>query len=326
MTGEWTGAGTAALLGAVQWWLPLWNGESLFFSVTVAQGFRRTPPARAILSRYRLWVVAITAVSAGLALTSGGSGWIAIQLLGWAAAYAEAHGRMSAYGVRARQIREASLFGREKSMWENPWAWAGPLLLALAAAIYAFGGATANGWSTFTARWSELEALGVDRALSMMLGPMLGGLFCVFVIPSTPRRTGPDLRGILLRMGVLMAATGSLTAAAALGIAGSGMTAPEWLGSASTILIAAIAIVHGIQAVICQIRAKAPEGNPDATPDGTPDDRWYGGLIYYNPADPALMVSKRVGVGYTFNFARPSAWIILGLILAFALGARLAAR
>ncbi|MDK2806795.1 MAG: hypothetical protein PWQ94_1959, partial [Thermoanaerobacterium sp.] len=47
------------------------------------------------------------------------------------------------------------------------------------------------------------------------------------------------------------------------------------------------------------------------------DDRyWKGGLIYYNPDDPALFVEKRFGVGWTVNFARPSIWIFT-LVLIF---------
>ncbi len=50
--------------------------------------------------------------------------------------------------------------------------------------------------------------------------------------------------------------------------------------------------------------------------DTTPDEKWIlGGLLYYNPADAALLVEKRSGLGYTFNMARPLAWAILLLIL-----------
>jgi uncharacterized membrane protein len=47
--------------------------------------------------------------------------------------------------------------------------------------------------------------------------------------------------------------------------------------------------------------------------DATPAMRegWKGGLIYYNPADPSLMVEKWSGLGWTLNFARPAAWAIL---------------
>lgn len=53
------------------------------------------------------------------------------------------------------------------------------------------------------------------------------------------------------------------------------------------------------------------------------DDKWIlGGLIYYNPDDPAMFVEKRVGVGSTMNFA--NTWVKLlfaiVLILPFVLG------
>ncbi|MFN0121131.1 MAG: DUF1648 domain-containing protein [Blastocatellia bacterium] len=47
-----------------------------------------------------------------------------------------------------------------------------------------------------------------------------------------------------------------------------------------------------------------------------------GGLIYYNPADPALFVEKRIGLGATVNFGHKSVWwllayMALGLALSF---------
>lgn len=47
------------------------------------------------------------------------------------------------------------------------------------------------------------------------------------------------------------------------------------------------------------------------------DDRfWRGGLIYANREDPALLVPKRFGIGWTLNFGHPLAWLILAAILA----------
>ncbi|BCL83068.1 membrane protein [Ktedonobacteria bacterium brp13] len=41
------------------------------------------------------------------------------------------------------------------------------------------------------------------------------------------------------------------------------------------------------------------------------DDRyWLAGMIYYNPEDPAVWVSKRFGIGYTINFGNLTAKII----------------
>jgi len=45
--------------------------------------------------------------------------------------------------------------------------------------------------------------------------------------------------------------------------------------------------------------------------DRTPDARWIGGLVYFNPTDPALLVEKRMGIGWTLNFGNPWSWVPL---------------
>ncbi|MCQ4082326.1 hypothetical protein NGB36_17395 [Streptomyces sp. RB6PN25] len=41
------------------------------------------------------------------------------------------------------------------------------------------------------------------------------------------------------------------------------------------------------------------------------DDRhWKGGIFYFNPDDPDLVVPKRGIGGRTLNYARPMAWLI----------------
>jgi uncharacterized membrane protein len=50
---------------------------------------------------------------------------------------------------------------------------------------------------------------------------------------------------------------------------------------------------------------------------GTHSDGWrWGGLIYFAPDDPALVVPKRIGIGQTLNFARPAAWsVLIGILV-----------
>lgn len=45
--------------------------------------------------------------------------------------------------------------------------------------------------------------------------------------------------------------------------------------------------------------------------DRTADEHWRWGLFYFNPNDPALLVEKRMGLGYTLNFGNPRAWLML---------------
>ncbi|MBK8725158.1 MAG: DUF1648 domain-containing protein [Holophagaceae bacterium] len=49
--------------------------------------------------------------------------------------------------------------------------------------------------------------------------------------------------------------------------------------------------------------------------------RYKWGLFYANAYDPRLLVPKLLGIGWTFNYARPAAWWITGLLLALPLAA-----
>ena len=50
--------------------------------------------------------------------------------------------------------------------------------------------------------------------------------------------------------------------------------------------------------------------------DRTADDRWLGGFIYINRADPALLVEKRMGIGWTLNFGNPWSWLLIAMLVA----------
>ncbi|WP_138494930.1 DUF1648 domain-containing protein [Paenibacillus pinistramenti] len=58
-------------------------------------------------------------------------------------------------------------------------------------------------------------------------------------------------------------------------------------------------------------RETPQDGNPSAAP--LDDDRFWklGGSTYYNPNDPSVFIEKRVGIGWTVNFARPMAWVFV---------------
>jgi uncharacterized membrane protein len=49
-------------------------------------------------------------------------------------------------------------------------------------------------------------------------------------------------------------------------------------------------------------------------------DYWKWGIIYFNPDDPRIIVPKRIPwMGWTMNFAQPSATIIIGGLILFIL-------
>jgi uncharacterized membrane protein len=62
--------------------------------------------------------------------------------------------------------------------------------------------------------------------------------------------------------------------------------------------------------------ASSPRATDGPHGDATPDSAWKAGLIYYSPADPAVFVEQRVGIGWTLNFGNVWAWLFLVLALA----------
>ncbi|MDE2052096.1 MAG: hypothetical protein KGJ72_13870, partial [Gammaproteobacteria bacterium] len=52
-------------------------------------------------------------------------------------------------------------------------------------------------------------------------------------------------------------------------------------------------------------------GSTSPVGDRTEDRFWKLGVFYFNRSDPSVMVERRFGFGYTVNFARPVAWVII---------------
>lgn len=58
------------------------------------------------------------------------------------------------------------------------------------------------------------------------------------------------------------------------------------------------------------------EGTADDDMADDDDDEWVLGVFYFSRENPSIMVPKRMGVGYTFNLARPTVWVICGALVA----------
>ncbi len=70
-------------------------------------------------------------------------------------------------------------------------------------------------------------------------------------------------------------------------------------------------------------RAVPAAARQEAHGDATPDHAWkIGGLIYFNPHDPAIWVEQRVGLGYTLNIGNSRAWLLIGMMVAPVIAAR----
>jgi len=77
------------------------------------------------------------------------------------------------------------------------------------------------------------------------------------------------------------------------------------------IVISVVALVAGVIVYLAhasRTRTASVAGTPDAS-------CWKWGLFYYNPNDADLFVGKRIGFGWTLNFAHKNAWVFMALML-----------
>jgi hypothetical protein len=79
--------------------------------------------------------------------------------------------------------------------------------------------------------------------------------------------------------------------------------------------VAAIAMIAGALMLRAATRSRAVVHGDAST--------WIWGVFYRNAADRSLWVEKASGLGYTLNFARWQAWLIFGLVAAFAFASML---
>jgi uncharacterized membrane protein len=79
------------------------------------------------------------------------------------------------------------------------------------------------------------------------------------------------------------------------------ITPPAWILFSPILLLGVLSVL-----VLISQRNKKP-----------PDDAWKG-IFYSNPDDPALLVPKRFGIGYTLNFGNPWSWGLLVLMILIA--------
>ncbi|TCW38109.1 putative membrane protein [Thermohydrogenium kirishiense] len=123
--------------------------------------------------------------------------------------------------------------------------------------------------------------------------------------------------GFVVFASIIINAMLMVTAFIVYGVGGSWQNNMAIFSLLMVLVITIVVIVISIKTGQGGERIKIGHENEKLTSVDRDDDKyWKGGLIYYNPDDPALFVEKRFGVGWTFNFARPTAWLfILAIIL-----------
>ena len=85
------------------------------------------------------------------------------------------------------------------------------------------------------------------------------------------------------------------------------------IGLAVLVMVVVIGNVARARVQLRPANVRDPEhARPDAVDD---DQHWKGGLLYVNRDDPAVLVPRRFGLGWTFNLGRPGGVAITILLL-----------
>jgi uncharacterized membrane protein len=338
---------TLVVTGVLLYLVPIVSPPDTFFAITVAPGFREKDDARAVLRSYRrwLWLGTLAGIVAVLAWSGSVLAFVAataLQAAAAVAAFVSGRRRVRPHAVSPTTAREATLAVRELR-WPGGATFAA-LPFVLLAVVAAWLGAR---WDDIPARfpihwdqagrpdgWATRTVAGVLAPLGLATASCAILLVLGWYVAMRTRRVHAAgaagareearrrLHLVLLNgLAVVIAANGASTAV--LPLVGS-PTPAGVLGMALLPLALVLVIAF---ALVRLGREPAPPPTP-AEPemfasafvgDRTPDRCWKWGLIYYNPDDPAFLVEKRFGIGYTFNFARAWSWVLMAALLALLL-------
>jgi uncharacterized membrane protein len=300
--------------------MPLLTRRGIFFSATVDPEFPHSDEGRRLLRSYR-WQVAVwiaLVVLLTMRIVPGrpnfaGTVPLALLIAGTALIYwrkfREIH---SHYGVHAPEVRQATLSVSAVNENFNRWVILLPFVALAAVAVY------------LNMHWNDLPQRfpiywGADgqpnrwanRDWQGVYGPLLLGAYenvillaLAWIMSHESRKT--VMRYVTVR-GVLFLLY-PLTFAFALGPLQPLLSTPVWLGP-GVLLVSIVGLMYWSYR-----KVSAPQARDDV-PEPQSDDYWKAGFFYWNPDDPAILVSKRVGIGYTMNFANKWSWIALATIL-----------
>lgn len=128
-----------------------------------------------------------------------------------------------------------------------------------------------------------------------------------WVAPGTSEAAAARLNrsAILMMMAISLPIVALIGYLQATSLFGGSLGAAKWVAFLLPVII--IAGVIGLLVYLAR-------GKGTAGAEGE-DRYWRGDVFYYNRDNPALLVPKRIGIGMTFNMARPLSWVILGAIV-----------
>jgi uncharacterized membrane protein len=316
----WTELAATLAMAVLLHFLPRLARPGVFFGVTVAPEFENRAEGRRILSRYRAWVWG--AAAAALAPTAIGIFALgpALPVIAGLLAFVQANRAAKPHAAGAGGVREAVLAPPPPGLTK-------PMLAGMAAPFAILAAAAVRlwlrqeelparlpvhwGWDGRPDRWIEGTPTAAAAVLAANFAVLSVLAATILLIAYRTRRiatAGPaaqaELRFRRLTIWTL------ITAQFLLAMTGAWVVLPAF---APWILLAPVIVLTVLLIRMGQGGARTARDAPAG--DRTPDRCWKWGLVYVNPDDPALIVEKRFGIGYTLNFAHPAAWAIMAALL-----------
>ncbi len=312
------------LVGVIFQFTPLLTRQGIFFSATVDPAFPQSDDGRRLLRSYRvqaaLWAVGsialalfFSAVNPSIMVLLPILLLIVGTMFTYWVKFREIHEH---YGRRAPDIRYAELSLQPQPKTFSLWLCAPPFVWLAFVAFYlqahwyqlperfpVHWGADGqpNGWATRSFQ-------GVYGPL--LLAAFLNVLFLLFAMALLRASRNTTMRHVTITILLLIMYPVSFS----FGMIGllPLTTFPMWLIPAVTLGFGAVLVVWAA----LKIRSPAVA---DVVPEPQSDSYWKAGMFYFNPDDPAIFVSKRVGIGYTMNFGNRMSWFVLAGMLLVAL-------
>jgi uncharacterized membrane protein len=312
------------IMGVFLQFTPLLTRRGIFFSATVDPAFPQSSDGRRLLGAYRLQAALWTIAAVGFALLLSSVNLAVMLLLSllllimgstfsyWLK-FREVHEH---FGKSARDVRYAELTPPPQqqtfslSLCAPPFVWLAGVAFYLQSHWYQLPerfpvhwgvDGQPNGWAT--------------RSFQGVYGPLLLAAFMdVFFLGLALAMLRLSRNTAMRHVTVTMTLLIMYPVSFAFGMVGllPLTTFPMWLIPAVVLGFVAVLIIWAA------VKVRSPAA-PDVIPEPQSDSYWKAGMFYYNPDDPAIFVSKRVGIGYTMNFANRMSWFVLAGILLIAL-------
>jgi uncharacterized membrane protein len=334
----------ALLILAMAWMMPALSRPTLPFGVRVPANYVGAPVIAERRRAYRQWIalaggaVVVVGVAVALLVNQALSVLTLLVFLVIVPGYVRAHRAIEEtkqreqwyHGLRQAVATDTSLRTDPERF---PWLWAIPaVLLLVATAVLGI------------IRYPDLpptlamhyNADGVaDRIVATTVGSAFVLVFVeagitvmILALTLLSFRSRPDLdaaapaatsrqhRGFVRRMSKGILLLGACANATMLMVAWQ-----IWSGQSFSVFVVVLPVLLGVVVLLVfAVRTGQDRSRLDDEETGLvqrDDDRyWRGaGMFYVNRDDPALFVPKRVGVGWTVNFANPRGlWLILVLL------------